>query len=458
MSAIHTNLQLMRHFFESGATQSYSFRKGQLQKLKEVILKYEEPLNDALYEDLRKSKEEVWLTETGMVLSEIDFFLKHLEDFMKPKKVSTNLINLPGKSYIMPEPLGVVLIIGPWNYPFQLLLMPLAGAIAAGNCVIVKPSEFAPATEKIMGQIIAETFDIKYISYVAGDGAAVIPEMMNNFTFDHVFYTGSTVVGKKIYQMAANRLVPVTLELGGKSPCVITENANLKVSAKRIASIKFSNAGQMCIAPDYVLVHQSVKEKFIIELKDAVQKFYGHHPVESYDFGRIINQKQFERLMHYLPGANIIYGGTHNEELLYISPTIIEPASAESPIMKEEIFGPILPVITYNTNREAIDIIQQNANPLAFYVFTDNKKEADDWLQKIPSGNAAVNTAAVFYMNKNLPFGGRGNSGMGRYHGRFSFDTFSHQKAVLKRPAWPDFAVAYPSYKGKLGILKKILR
>lgn len=458
MIATNTNLQLMRNYFETGVTKPYAFRKEQLQKLKAAVIKYDDALNDALYKDLRKSKEEIWLTETGMVLSEINFFLKHLEDLMRPQKVATNLINLPGKSYIVPEPLGMVLIIGPWNYPFQLLLMPLVGALAAGNCVVLKPSEFASATEKIMEQIITETFDIKYISYITGDGATVIPAMMQNFTFDHVFFTGGTAVGKKIYQMAAERLVPVTLELGGKSPCVITENANLKVSAKRIASVKFSNSGQMCIAPDYILIHQSIKEKFVAELIDSLQKFYGNHPVESYDFGRIINQKQFKRLMGYLNDADIVYGGAHNEELLYISPTIVQVSSIDATIMKEEIFGPILPIITYNTKEEALNIIRQNANPLAFYIFTDNKNEADEWLQNVPSGNAAVNTAAVFYMNKNLPFGGRGNSGIGRYHGRFSFETFSHQKAVLAKSSWPDFAVAYPSYKGKLGLLKKILK
>ena len=457
MIATNTNLQLMRNYFETGVTKPYAFRKEQLQKLKAAVIKYADALNDALYKDLRKSKEEVWLTETGMVLSEINFFLKHLEDLMRPQKVATNLINLPGKSYIVPEPLGMVLIIGPWNYPFQLLLMPLVGAIAAGNCVVLKPSEFASATEKIMEQIITETFDIKYISYITGDGATVIPAMMQNFTFDHVFFTGGTAVGKKIYQMAAERLVPVTLELGGKSPCVITENANLKVSAKRIASVKFSNSGQMCIAPDYILIHQSIKEKFVAELIGSLQKFYGSHPVESYDFGRIINQKQFKRLMGYLNDADIVYGGAHNEELLYISPTIVQVSSIDATIMKEEIFGPILPIITYNTKEEALNIIRQNANPLAFYIFTDNKNEADEWLQNVPSGNAAVNTAAVFYMNKNLPFGGRGNSGIGKYHGRFSFDTFSHQKAVLAKSSWPDFAVAYPSYKGKLGLLKKLM-
>ncbi|MFV0605342.1 MAG: aldehyde dehydrogenase [Niabella sp.] len=457
MSTIVTNLQLMSGYFNSGATREYDYRKEQLQKLKKTVLKYEDALNAALYKDLHKSKEESWLTEIGMVISEIDYFIKNLDTLMQPKKVATNLLNIPGKSYIVPEPLGVILIIAPWNYPFQLSFMPLVGAISAGNCVVLKPSEFATATEAVMKKIIDETFDIKYVICINGDGATVIPEMMNNFTFNHVFYTGSTAVGKKIYQMAAENLVPVTLELGGKSPCLVTKHANIKVAAKRIAFVKFSNAGQMCIAPDYLLVHRDVKEKLIEELKKTIVAFYGEQPIKSYDYGRIINAKQFARLMGYLVGAKIVYGGTHNEELLYICPTIMDNVSMEDAIMQEEIFGPLLPVLTYNTQEEAYNIMKQHANPLAFYIFTDDKKEADAWLQKVASGSAVVNTTGVFYFNKNLPFGGRGNSGIGNYHGKFSFDTFSHQKAVLKKSLWPDFAIAYPSYKGKINMLKKII-
>jgi aldehyde dehydrogenase (NAD+) len=458
MNTINAVLHTMREYFFTGSTQSIAFRKQQLHQLKNSITKYEADINDALYKDLHKSKEEVWLTETGTVLSEINYSIKHLESWMSPKKVRTNLANLPGKSYIIPEPLGVVLIIAPWNYPFQLLLMPLVGAIAAGNCAVVKPSEFATATEQLMQKIIEETFDFRYVACITGDGATVIPEMMNNFRFDHVFYTGSPFVGKIIYQMAAAQLVPVTLELGGKSPCVVTANANLKVAAKRIAFVKFSNTGQMCIAPDYLLVHASVMDELVKILIKTILNFYTDNPANSYDFGRIINQKQFKRLQSYISDSNVLFGGMCNEDELYIEPTLIENPSMESPIMKEEIFGPLLPVLTYKTEEEAVKIIQQNINPLAFYVFTDNKKEADEWLQKVPSGNASVNAAAVFYLNKKLPFGGRGNSGMGRYHGKFSFDTFSHQKAVLKKTTWPDLAIAYPSYKGKLRILKILMK
>lgn len=451
------NPESLRQFFNSGATKEINFRKEQLKKLKETILKYEEELNEALNKDLKKSKEEVWITETGLVLSEISYFLKNLDELAEPQKVGTNLLNLPGKSYIMHEPLGVVLIIAPWNYPFQLSLIPLIGAIAAGNCVVLKPSEVAVATEVIIQKIIAETFAPQYISFASGDGAVVVPEMVKGFRFDHIFYTGSTAVGKAVYKLAAEQLIPVTLELGGKSPCIISAKANLKLAAKRIAMAKFSNAGQMCITPDYLLVHQSVKEAFVTILKQTITDFYGSHPVESYDYGRIINKKQFDRLMGYLQNNKVITGGTHNEDILYISPTLIDTPRMDDPIMQEEIFGPLLPILTYTDDAFALEVIRHNPDPLAFYVFTDDSKEADSWLQKVPSGGACINAVAMHYLNKNLPFGGRGNSGIGRYHGKFSMETFSHQKAVLKAATWLNLPMAYPSFKGKLGLLKKLI-
>lgn len=457
MSLFASKLAQMRDYFNSGATKTFAFRKQQLESLKESILKHEEELNAALYTDLHKSKEEVWVTESGMVLGEIANTIKELKDWMEPESVSTNLVNLPGKSFIYQEPLGVVLIIAPWNYPFQLLFMPLIGAIAAGNCVVLKPSELASATEKVMGKIVQEAFDPKYILYAPGDGATVTAELMDHFRFDHVFYTGSTAVGKIIYQKAAAQLSPVTLELGGKSPCIVTPNASLKVAARRIVNIKFSNVGQMCIAPDYLLVHNSIKDSFIDLLKQTILKFYGAQPIASYDLGRIINNKHFNRLKGLMEGQNIVHGGEHNEEQLFIAPTIIDSPSMDSPIMQEEIFGPLLPVIGYETDDEILSIIRKNENPLAFYIFSNNKKEAEQWLQAIPFGGGCVNNAAMHYLNKNLPFGGRGNSGIGKYHGKFSFETFSHAKAVLKATSWPDIPVAYPTLKGKLGILKKVI-
>lgn len=451
-------LQALRQFFETGATKPYEFRKTQLQKLKAAILKYEEELHNALHTDLKKSPEESWVTETGFLISEINNTLNKLRKWMRPKRAGTNLVNMPASSYVMKEPLGVVLIIGPWNYPLQLLFTPLCGAIAAGNCVVLKSSEFAAATAEIMGKIIQETFPPDYILCASGDGAEVVPAMMNNFRFDHVFYTGSTAVGRIIYKMAADKLVPVTLELGGKSPCIVESDANIKVAAKRIAITKFSNAGQMCVAPDYVLIHASKKDEFISLIKKALRDFFGDDPSQSYNYGKIINQKQFNRLVNYLQQGNIVHGGKYNADQLYIEPTIIEQLQPDSQLMKEEIFGPIVPIIPFNTAEEAKAIIDKNPNPLAFYVFTSSSAKEKFWLEQVPFGGGCVNNASWHLTNHNLPFGGRGDSGIGRYHGRHSFDTFSHHKAIMKTPTWFDPAIKYPPFKGKLNLFKKIIR
>lgn len=448
----------MRKYFETGVTKSYAFRKEQLTRLKQTVIKHQLVIQDALYKDLKKSSEETWVTETGFLLSEISYTLNHLKQWMKPDKVSTNLLNIPSKSYIVKEPLGTVLIIGPWNYPLQLLFTPLAGAIAAGNCIVLKASEFAPSTAAVMKQIIAETFEEQYVLFTEGDGATVIPEMMNNFIFDHVFYTGSTAVGKIIYQMAAKNLVPVTLELGGKSPCIVEADANITVAAKRIAMAKFSNAGQMCVTPDYVLVHAAQKVALVEALKKALQQFMGDDAKQSYDYGRIINEKQFDRIVTYLQQGNIISGGKTDKTTLYIEPVVMDNISMDSPIMKEEIFGPILPILTFTTMVEAQEIIAKNPNPLAFYVFTGNKQKEKEWINAIPFGGGCINNAALHLTNHQLPFGGRGFSGTGSYHGKFSFDTFSHKKGILKTPTWFDPNMKYPSYKGKLKIFKWLMK
>ncbi|HEU4634151.1 MAG TPA: aldehyde dehydrogenase, partial [Flavisolibacter sp.] len=419
-------------YFGTGATKPYAFRKAQLQKLRAAILRYEKELHDALYSDLRKNPEESWVTETGFLIAEINHTLKHLKKWMKPEKVPTNLLNFPSKSFIYKEPLGVVLIIGPWNYPLQLLFTPLVGAMAAGNCTVIKPSEFAPATAAVMKKLIEENFSKEYILYAEGDGAVVVPGMMNSFRFDHVFYTGSTQVGKIIYEMAAAQLTPVTLELGGKSPCVVESDANIKVTARRIAMTKFSNAGQMCVAPDYVLVHQSVKNELVTELKKTIPQFFSDDPSANYNYGKIINEKQFNRLVKYLEQGKIVYGGKCNAATQFIEPTLLEDVPLDTAVMGEEIFGPLLPVICFSTFEEARRIINRNPNPLAFYVFTQNSKKEKQWLEQIPFGGGCVNNASWQLTNFNLPFGGRGNSGIGAYHGKYSFAVFSHQKAVMK--------------------------
>ncbi len=447
----------MRVYFNSGKTQTYQFRKQQLLQLKSSLIRYEQDLYDALYKDLKKSPEECWVTENGMVLSELNYALKKLKSWMASDSVPTNLLNLPSSSKIMKEPLGVVLIIGPWNYPLQLLFNPLIGAIAAGNCVVLKPSEFAPATAAIMKKIVEEIFAKEYILFVEGEGGKVIPEMMNDFTFDHVFYTGSTAVGKIIYKMAAEKLVPVTLELGGKSPCVVESDANIKVAARRIAMTKFSNCGQMCVAPDYVLVHESQQAALITELKKSILDFFGDKPEESYSYGKIINEKQFNRIVQYLEQGTIAYGGRTNKEQLFIEPTILENVQLNATIMQEEIFGPVLPIIVFNNKAAAMEIIRQHKNPLAFYVFTSSSEKEKDWLQSVAFGGSCVNNASWHLTNHHLPFGGRGFSGTGSYHGKFSFDTFSHKKSVLKTPTWFDPSIKYPPFKGKLNLFKKVI-
>ncbi len=455
---LQLQLQKLKTYFNTNATKSYQFRIEQLKKLKTAILKYEEEIYTALQIDLKKSKEETWVTETGLVISELNSILKELRHWMHPERIRTNLLNLPSSSYIYKEPLGVVLIIGPWNYPFQLLINPLLGAIAAGNCVVLKPSEFAPATAAVMKKIIEESFLNEYVFLIEGDGATVIPEIMNNFTFDHIFYTGSTAVGKIIYKMAAEKLIPVTLELGGKSPCVVEDDANIKVAAKRIAIAKFSNCGQMCVAPDYVLVHKNKKTELIKELKGVIIKFFGNNSLEHYNYGKIINEKQFNRIINYLQDGAIEYGGNFNKESLFIEPTLLTNIRLDAAIMKDEIFGPLLPILTYQTFDEAKKIIDNNPNPLAFYIYTSNSAKEKQWLKTLAFGGGCVNNSSWHLTNHHLPFGGRGFSGIGSYHGKNSFDTFTHKKAVMKTPTWFDPAIKYPPFKGKLKLFKWVIR
>ncbi len=447
--------QTMQNYFATGITYTYEFRKQKLQNLKAALYKYEQEIYAALYTDLGKNKEEAWITELGFTIAEISYALQHLKRWMKPNKVRTNLLNFPSKSYILPEPLGVVLIIGPWNYPLQLVLAPLVGAIAAGNCTVLKPSEVAPATAAILQKIITEIFDEQYIKLVAGEGAIVIPEMMNNFRFDHIFYTGSTGVGKLIYEMAAKNLVPVTLELGGKSPCIIEADADVKVAAKRIALIKFSNAGQMCVAPDYLLVHQSIKEVFVKELIQRIEEFYN---TDDYHFGKLINKKAFDRLQAYIKEGTVVYGGKIDTDKLSITPTLLENINADAGIMKEEIFGPLLPILTWQKEEEVYNTIKKNEAPLALYVFTESNKQAKKWTTTVPFGGGCINNASLHLTNQRLPFGGRGNSGIGAYHGKFSFDTFSHKKGILKSPTWFDPSIKYPPFKGKLALFKRFIK
>jgi aldehyde dehydrogenase (NAD+) len=454
---MNTSIEALRQYFRSGATQPFEFRLLQLNRLKQLVLDNEQALYKALHADLKKTDEDAWATEIGFFLSELNYTIEHLKGWMQPKSVPTNLVNMPSSSFTIQEPLGVVCIIAPWNYPFQLLFTPLIGAIAGGNCAVLKPSEFAPATAAVMRRIIGDLFPVNYILYIEGDGAQVLPPLLTQNRFDHIFYTGSTMVGKIIYKLAAEQLVPVTLELGGKSPAVICDDANLRVAARRLASPKFSNCGQMCIAPDYILVPHHMRENLIKELITALQKFYGADAENSEQYGKIINEKQWMRLTSYLGDGEIVYGGKSNKEKLFIEPTIMVDVQPDAKIMQEEIFGPILPVLTYASKEEALAIIQKNPNPLAFYVFTENQADENYWLTNVPSGGACVNNATMHITNHELPFGGRGFSGTGGYHGKLSFDTFTHTKSVLKTPTWIDPSFKYPPYKGKGWLLKRLI-
>ena len=450
--------QKMRSYFETGITKSYDFRKKQLQNLKATVQKYEIEIFEALYKDLHKSKEETYISENGFFLAEAGSAIKHLKTWMAPQNVSTNLFNFPSKSFVLSEPLGVVLIISPWNYPFNLLFTPLIGAIAAGNCAVLKPSEMAPFISDVMKRIIEETFEPQYILFTEGDGATLVPELMNNFIFDHVFYTGSTAVGKIIYELAAKNLVPVTLELGGKSPCIIESDADVKIAAKRITMAKFLNAGQTCVAPDYLLVHQTVKEKLVTEIQENIKRFFGSDAQKSDSFGRIINEKQFGRIEKYLQKGKILFGGKTAKNDLYIEPTLLEITDTNNIVMQEEIFGPVLPVISFTDMNYAVKIVKQNKNPLAFYLFTSSKEKENNWLNSIPFGGGCVNNAALHLANEKLPFGGRGASGMGNYHGKFSFNTFSHKKSIMKTPTWFDPFIKYPPFTNRLNLFKKVMK
>ncbi len=448
----------MRAYFNSGATRSYTFRRQQLLLLRDAILKYEEEIYKALYQDLKKAPEEAYVSEIGLVLTEIRTALKNLRKWTRPARAVTNLLNLPSSSKIIHDPLGVVLIIAPWNYPIQLLLLPLVGAIAGGNAVMLKPSELAPASAALMDKIIREIFPPQYISIVLGNGAELIGPMVRNFRFDHIFYTGSTAVGKIIYQLAAEQLIPVTLELGGKNPAVVEKDADLRLAAKKIAMGKFLNAGQTCIAPDYLLVHASVKQEFLKILIETITNFYGNNPAISSSYGRIINEQRFDVLVEYLSEGKIVFGGQYDRENLYIAPTILEDVFIDDAVMKQEIFGPLLPVFTYETMEEALKLIAVNPSPLAFYLFTQNTKSEKSWLEAFAFGGGSVNNTLWQFTNHHLPFGGIGNSGIGAYHGKHSFYRFTHVKPVMKTPGWFDPSIKYPPYKGKMKWFKMLIR
>lgn len=444
-------------FFASGATLTHAFRKQQLQLLKKAIKKHEQRIMDALYADLHKPPVEAYSSEVGLVYAEITAMLNGLKQWMRVEAVSSPLPQYPSKSRIQRVPLGLTLLIAPWNYPFQLLMAPLAGAIAGGNCAILKPSELTPHTASVIATLIRETFDPKYIALIEGDGSVVIPEAMQH-RFDHVFFTGSTAVGKKILEMAAPHLTPVTLELGGKSPCVVDDKVDINVAAKRIIWGKYWNAGQTCIAPDYILVHEKVKDALINAMKKAIVHFWGDDPARSPDYARIINTKRFHTLKGYLSQGRILHGGSTDEKELFIAPVLMDEVNWNSAVMQEEIFGPVLPVITFKTLEEAVQLIRQQPYPLALYIFTKRKSTEKVLMEQLRFGGGCINNTLAHFTNEELPFGGVGYSGMGRYHGKYSFETFTHERSMLKTATWIDVSVKYPPYKNKLKMIRKVIK
>lgn len=448
----------MQAYFSTGATADYNFRKEQLQTLKKAIQKYEQQIMRALYKDLHKSQEEAFTTEIGFLYAEISHALKNLKKWMSKTSVPTPFFLFPSSSTIIREPLGVCLVIAPWNYPFQLLIAPLIGAIAGGNCTVLKPSEMVVHTSVVISEMVTEFFDKRFIAVVEGDGSVVVPQLLTENRFDHIFFTGSIPVGREIAKLAADKLVPVTLELGGKSPCVVDEDADIKLSAKRIVWGKFTNAGQTCVAPDYLLVQEKNKDQLIEEIQSTIKDFYSVEPFKSLDYGRIISEKRLNKLKSYLEEGTVITGGDVNESELYFSPTLMQNISKEASIMKEEIFGPILPIITFKSHEEALAIIQQNPHPLSLYYFGNNKQNEEYFMKNVQFGGGCINNTLVHLANADLPFGGVGNSGVGAYHGKFSFETFTRTKAILKTSTLIDPKVKYPPYKGKLKLLRWFFR
>ena len=444
-----------RQYFESGHTIDIKFRLEALHKLKQSIIDHEDVINNALKADLGKPLLEAYTSEIGFTLLELNYAIKHLKKWARPRKVRGSLATFPSKSYIFSEPYGIALIIGPWNFPLQLTLLPLVGAIAAGNCAVLKASRKTPASAEAIRSIIKTAFEEHHVA-VSNDSDHEGQRLLDQ-NYDKVFFTGSPTTGKLIMEKAAKNLASITLELGGKSPCIIDQNINLDVAVKRILWSKYMNSGQICIAPDYLIVHKDIKEAVYDKMIHSLKTFFGADPQESPDYGRIVNLEELERLSSYLNDGKIIVGGGFNKEKLYFEPTIIEISSLKAPVMQDEIFGPILPVIEFATADEIEEIISLNPDPLAFYLFSNDKALVKRLIKNVQFGGGCINDTLFHMVNHNLPFGGRGKSGIGNYHGRYSFDAFSHQKSVLYKSFRFDVAQKYPPYGNIHQVLRKLL-
>lgn len=456
MADVKELIHQQRNFFFSGSTLDYAFRKEQLKKVKTMLKNYEAQIYQALKTDLNKSKHETLTTELGFLYTEIDFALKHLKAWMEPEKADAPITHKGTKNYIVSEPYGVAVIISPWNYPLQLAIAPVIGAIAAGNTVILKPSEFTEATSALFTEMIGATFDQRYFAVVEGEKE--VSNQLVKQPVDYIFFTGSSNVGKIIMREASENLTPVTLELGGKSPAIIARDADIDLAAKRIVWGKFTNAGQTCVAPDYLYVHEKVKPKLLKAMKKHIKSFYGKKPLENEDYVRIIHKNHFARLQAFLSNGSMVHGGNIDIDNNSIEPTIMDEVTWDDPIMQEEIFGPILPVLTFTNIGDVISKLQQMDKPLALYYFGESEQDQQLVIRNVSFGGGCINDTLYHLANPSLPFGGVGNSGMGGYHGKYSFETFSHKKSIMKQTTKFDIPLRYPGSKIAHSLVKRIMK
>ena len=458
METLKEKINKQREYFSTGETKDINFRIEKLKKLRDVLKSEEEKVFEALKKDLMKSSFESYVTEVAMVYDEINMHIKNIKKWSKKRRVKTPLVQFPAKSFIQLEPYGVVLIIGPFNYPFMLTMDPLIGAIAAGNTAVIKPSESAPETSKILKEILEKVFDEKYVLHVNLErGKEVVEELLKE-KFDYIFFTGSATVGKIVMKAASQYLTPVTLELGGKSPCIIDKDCKLELAARRIVWGKLLNSGQTCVAPDYLYVHKDIKEEFIKKLEEEIKNQFGNNPLESEDYSKMVNEREFNRVLSYIDKEKLVFGGNYNRQTFQIEPTILKNVTWDDPVMEREIFGPIFPILTFENLDGVLRVVNSKDKPLALYYFSEDKNKIEKVLNSTSSGGVTINDTLVHVSSSYLPFGGVGNSGMGEYHGKYSFDLFSNKKGVMNRKTFLDLKIRYAPFQNKLTIVKKIMK
>lgn len=458
METLREKINKQREYFSTGETKDINFRIEKLKKLRDVLKSEEEKVFEALKKDLMKSSFESYVTEVAMVYDEINMHIKNIKKWSKKRRVKTPLVQFPAKSFIQLEPYGVVLIIGSFNYPFMLTMDPLIGAIAAGNTAVIKPSESAPETSKILKEILEKVFDEKYVLHVNPErGKEVVEELLKE-KFDYIFFTGSATVGKIVMKAASQYLTPVTLELGGKSPCIIDKDCKLELAARRIVWGKLLNSGQTCVAPDYLYVHKDIEEEFIKKLEEEIKNQFGDNPLESEDYSKMVNEREFNRVLSYIDKEKLVFGGNYNRKTFQIEPTILKNVTWNDSVMKREIFGPIFPILPFENLDEVIRLVNSKDKPLAIYYFSEDKNKIEKVLNSTSSGGVTINDTLVHVSSSYLPFGGVGNSGMGEYHGKYSFDLFSNKKGVMNRKTFLDLKIRYAPFQNKLTIVKKIMK